>query len=247
MRRLSVSRSLFLQLVITVGIWEKDAHYVLAFSPSKLHRAVVVLIDTTSSVLGSRNHLFRDNFLGDSRFNYDDRRSSSLSPRTVLDAHATVLEDEEITTANATTTMEGVETIVVNDFASPNKMTLPGTIELAQQQDELMQQIEAQAVQIVDDMMDESCEVDPDTGAPADDICVNEEKKSGFRSTVKDYIQRTSKLVVERGLLADADDDEFDNDMENAASEERQKKKKAMTGDALEKGCKCFISLIGTM
>jgi hypothetical protein len=241
MRRFSVSRCLFLHMVITVGIWEKDARDVLAFSPSKLHRAVVVLIDTTSSVLGSRNHLFRDNFLGDRRFNYDDRRSS----RTVLDA--TVLDDAEITTANATTAMEGVETIVLNDFVPSIKMTLPGTIELVQQQDELMQQIEAQAVQIVDDMMDESCEVDPDTGAPADDICVNEEKKSGFRSTVKDYIQRTSKLVVERGLLADADDDEFDNDMENAASEERQKKKKAMTGDALEKGCKCFIPFIGTM
>jgi hypothetical protein len=54
-----------------------------------------------------------------------------------------------------------------------------------------------------------------------------------------DTIKRIEKLVVERGNIEDDDDGEYEKDMEKAASTGRQgKRKKALTGDALEKGCK---------
>ena len=218
----------FLSVIFLVDHWNENA--VHAFSPNQLHRAAAVLVETTSSVIASRNPSIRvQNPFDDAYWS-----RSTVATRTVLDA--TVLDDEEITVYNATNDMNGAENMKVN--GSLTKISLPGTIELVEQQDALLQQIEAQAVQIVEDMMDESCEVDPDTGAPKDEICVDEEKKRGFRATVKDTIQRTSKLVVGRGLVSDAEDVELSRDVD------RSKRKKALSGDALEKGCKYNFSCV---
>jgi hypothetical protein len=59
--------------------------------------------------------------------------------------------------------------------------------------DELMKVMEDQAVAIAEEIMDDiSCEVIPETGMPADEMCVDEEKRMGFRATL---------LESSRGLL----------------------------------------------
>jgi ABC1 atypical kinase-like domain len=218
--------SVLLQVIVVVGIWnEHDNANVVAFSPSQLHRAAAVLVDTTSSVLENcRKPFSRIRSAQDDAF---WSRSSVPTFKTVLDA--TVMDEQEVTPSNATVDVNIAAVTELSVTLSP-KVSLPGTIELVEQQDALLQQIEAQAVQIVEDMMDESCEVDPDTGAPADDICVDEEKKRGFRATVKDTIQRTSKLVAERGLFSEEDDVAMSRDAD------RSKRKKVLSGDVLEKG-----------
>jgi hypothetical protein len=197
-----------------------------AFSPSKnIRRAAKTLIDTTASVLSRNpNYSSRLQLLdGDSCANIAVPQQHdllySITPRTVLGA--TVYDAEETIASTATNN----ETFI-----------LPGIID--KQQDELIQQIEKQAEQIVDGMMDESCEVNSETGAPMDDICIDDEKKRGFRDNMKDTIQRIERLVVERDIVGD--DDDNDKDMEKAASAagRRKKGKKILTGDALEKGCK---------
>jgi hypothetical protein len=51
--------------------------------------------------------------------------------------------------------------------------------------DELMKVMEDQAVAIAEEIMDDiSCEVIPETGMPADEMCVDEEKRQGFRATL---------------------------------------------------------------
>lgn len=223
----------FLLVILLVGVWKHhQVADVEAFSPSQLHRAAAVLVDTTSSVLeNSRYSLSRIRSPQD-----DVSRTVFPNSKTVLDA--TIVDEEEVTASNATT--DAVVAAVGDSSVTiaPSKVSLPGTIELVEQQDALLQQIEAQAVQIVEDMMDESCEVDPDTGAPADDICVDEEKKRGFRATVKDTIQRTSKLVVERGLFSEEEDAVMSRDVD------RPKRKKILSGDALEKGCMWYFCVI---
>lgn len=220
---------MLLQVSVLIGLWnEHELGTVVAFSPSQLHRAAAALVDTTSSVLDkSRIPFCRLNLKPDDAF---VSRSSTPNCRTVLDA--TVVDSEEVTASDTTADVNVTVATEVSIAVAPSKISLPGTIELLEQQDALLQQIEAQAVQIVEDMMDESCEVDPDTGAPADEICVDEEKKRGFRATVKDTIQSMSKLVVGRGLFSEEDDVAMSQDVD------RSKRKKVLSGDALEKGCR---------
>jgi hypothetical protein len=218
-----------LQVIVVFEVWkEQGVANVLAFSPSQLHRAAAFLVDTTSSVLeSSRSPMIRI---------HGPQDSYTLNHRTVLDA--TVVDEEEVAASNSTTVVNVAAALATSLNIAPSKVFLPGTIELVEQQDALLQQIEAQAVQIVDDMMDESCEVDPDTGAPADDICVDEERKRGFRATVKDTIQRTSKLVVGLGIFSEEDDAAMSRDAD------RSKRKKVLSGDALEKGCRWQFCVI---
>ena len=148
-----------------------------------------------------------------------------MKSRTIIDA--TVFDAEEVAVATTADNRTFADTGVILSGIAATK------------QDELIQQIETQAEWIVEGMMDESCEVDPETGAPLDDICVDEEKKIGFRTTMTDTIMSIEKLVVERGNVEDDDDGEYEKEMEKAASTGRRgKRKNALTGDALEKGCK---------
>jgi hypothetical protein len=205
---------------------------VTAFSPShnKIRRAALVLIDSSASVLSKNPTSLQQRI--DVRVNNPQQQlpqqetsyQQFIKRRTILDA--TVFEAEEVTVKVADNKTTADQLVVLSG--------VPAT-----KQDELIQQIETQAELIVEGMMDESCEIDPETGAPLDDICVDEEKKNQFRTTMTDTIERIEKLVVERGNVDDDDDGEYEKDMEKAASiGKKEKRKKVLTGDALEKGCK---------
>ena len=107
---------------------------------------------------------------------------------------------------------------------SPGKKS--GTIELIDKEALMLEEMEAQAEAIVDDMMEQSCEVDAETGAPLDEICVDEAKRSGFRATVKGYVKSIERMVMRERSSA-----------EDAAGVEEEAPKKRLTGDELEKGC----------
>ena len=206
---------------------------VTAFSPSNsIRRAALVLIDSSASVLSKnptgsqlRNDIQRVN---NQQQPPPQQQATSLQQflkrRTILDS--TVFDAEEVTMISAVNKTTAESLFILS--------SVPAT-----KQDVLIQQIETQAELIVEGMMDESCEVDPETGAPLDGLCVDEEKKIVFRTTMTDTIQRIEKLVVERGNVEDDDDGEYEKEMEKAANTVRQgKRKNVLTGDALEKGCK---------
>lgn len=197
---------------------------VSAFSPSnRIRRAALVLIDSSATLLSKYPTYSQRN---DAYINNQQlqRPFSSTKSTTILDA--TVFDAEEVTVATADNRTFAETGVILSGVA-------------ATKQDDLIQQIETQAELIVEGMMDESCEIDPETGAPLDDICVDEDKKIGFKTTMTDTIKRIEKLVVERGNVDDEDDGEYEREMEKAASTTRRgKRKNVLTGDALEKGCK---------
>jgi len=59
---------------------------------------------------------------------------------------------------------------------------------------EAIDKIESEAELLVQEIIDESCEVD-DEGFPADDICIDEVQKAGVRSRLKKMIGNTLRLV----------------------------------------------------
>lgn len=91
--------------------------------------------------------------------------------------------------------------------------------------EELMQVMEDQAASIAEEIMEESCEV-TETGQPADDMCVDEDKRKGFRATLSGYVRGIANGVV-GGKNDDTDEREGTAD-----------KKKVLDGDGLEAGCK---------
>ena len=207
---------------------------VSAFSPSnRIRHAALVLIDSSASLLSSKYPTYSQLLVQNgAHINHQQRQllqqekayHTSMKRRTILDA--TVFDAEEVTV-----------TTIDNKTIAETRVILSGVV--SAKQDDLIQQIETQAELIVEGMMDESCEVDPETGAPLDDICVDEEKKVGFRTTMTDTIKRIEQLVVERENVEDDDDGEYEKEMEKAAATARRgKRKNVLTGDALEKGCK---------
>jgi hypothetical protein len=97
--------------------------------------------------------------------------------------------------------------------------------------DELMKVMEDQAVSIAEEIMDDiSCEVIPETGQPADEMCVDEEKRKGFRATLLGYVKGVAKGV------GGGASDEVETCMETPLPMSSSKKK-ALDGDGLEAGC----------
>jgi hypothetical protein len=97
--------------------------------------------------------------------------------------------------------------------------------------DELMKVMEDQAVSIAEEIMDDiSCEVIPETGQPADEMCVDEEKRKGFRATLLGYVKGVAKGV------GGGASEEVETCMETPLPSSSSKKK-ALDGDGLEAGC----------
>ena len=107
-----------------------------------------------------------------------------------------------------------------------------GTIELADRDAKLLREMEVQASSLVDELMDETCEVDESTGTALDELCVDEEKRNGFRATLKGYVQSIESLIVGRKSTSSDDAD---------AAEAVPAKRKQLTGDELEKGCEWYL------
>jgi ABC1 atypical kinase-like domain len=66
---------------------------------------------------------------------------------------------------------------------------------------DLLMEVEMEAEICVQEMVDEACEVEEETGRPLDDLCVDEEARVGFRARLKSVIKATLELV--RGVEDD--------------------------------------------
>lgn len=209
-----------------------------AFAPSstKIQRAASVLVERAtahSPAFARYQHQHHQQFLS-KKFS----TSSVVLDATVVESESTVTNSSAINDGDID---DGSQTIVTKtqavngDFQStvvsltdvPPKKA--GTLELLDREAQLLQDMEAQATAIVDDMMEESCEVDEATGGPKDELCVDEVKRKGFRATVKGYVKSIESLVV--GRKGD------DVDVAPPGTPRKQ-----LTGDELEKGCECCCS-----
>jgi hypothetical protein len=124
-----------------------------------------------------------------------------------------------------TTTDKKTETLMEAEM-EVESLLMPAAIALDAEEDEyLAATVEQVAEKVVQEMLDEGCEVDQDTGALKDDLCVDEEKRTGFRATMKHYVGKTLRLV--RSRTADGEDDV-----------EEESKTEVPEGEILEKGCK---------
>lgn len=72
--------------------------------------------------------------------------------------------------------------------------------------EDLVEAVETEAELAVQEMVDETCEIDEE-GAPVDEICVDEEEAKGFRKRLKSIIGRTLKLVRTGEGEADVEED----------------------------------------
>jgi len=156
------------------------------------------------------------------------------SESTVTNSSAINDDNEKTTIVTKTQAVNGdVSSTVVSLTNVPQQLQKSGTIELLDREAQLLQEMEAQATAIVDEMMEESCQVDEATGGPKDELCVDEVKRTGFRATVKGYIQSIGTLVIGR-----KGDDAY-----VAPGTPRER----LTGDELEKGCEwrcCVIDIL---
>jgi hypothetical protein len=200
----------------------------LAFSPKKLHRAATILIECTSatSTAFAQRH---------AQAGWTNR----LHRRQYTNLQATI----EATKPSINTTDTATKLAdPINDTSPMSTVTTPsiqkGTIELLEREEKLKEQMEAQASAIASEILDENCEIDPFTSAPIDDLCIDQEKKEGFRSDLTADIKQIGNLVGGRG-------GEVAEMMEQAeAVVTLDKAKKAVSGDALEKGCTFKMHLL---
>ena len=90
---------------------------------------------------------------------------------------------------------------------------------------QLMVDVEEEATKAAEELMDEECEFDDETGGPKDELCVEGDVREGFRARLKKTIGKTLKVV--RGMPeSEEDSDEEDNETSFAR------------GDLLEQGWK---------
>ena len=75
---------------------------------------------------------------------------------------------------------------------------LNGTVADEEDIKQLLIDVEEEADKLAQEMIDEECEFDLETGGPVDTLCVDEEEKAGFRNKFKRTIGKTLKLV--RGM-----------------------------------------------
>ncbi|GKY99622.1 hypothetical protein MPSEU_000916300 [Mayamaea pseudoterrestris] len=66
---------------------------------------------------------------------------------------------------------------------------------MASMSDDFFDQVQMEAEKIVSELVDEECEFDAKTGLAVDEVCMDDEKKTGFRQTLKSYVVRTLDLV----------------------------------------------------
>ena len=90
---------------------------------------------------------------------------------------------------------------------------------------QLMVDVEEEATKAAEELMDEECEFDDETGGPKDELCVEGDEREGFRARLKRTIGKTLKAV--RGMPESEEDSEEDDDETSFAR-----------GDLLEQGWK---------
>ena len=101
---------------------------------------------------------------------------------------------------------------------SDSVVLLNGTVADAEYVEQLMVNVEIESEKIVEELLEEECEVDEETAAPVDSLCEDEEERKGFRAKVKNSIGKTIQLI--KGVpkedvvsMEDDDEEEIDGDM----------------------------------
>jgi predicted unusual protein kinase regulating ubiquinone biosynthesis (AarF/ABC1/UbiB family) len=74
--------------------------------------------------------------------------------------------------------------------------------------EKMFKEIELEADKVVQELLDEECEFDEQTGLAVDEVCMDDEKKAGFRQTLKGYVVNTLNLVRSSSDDATPDEDE---------------------------------------
>jgi predicted unusual protein kinase regulating ubiquinone biosynthesis (AarF/ABC1/UbiB family) len=74
--------------------------------------------------------------------------------------------------------------------------------------EKMFKEIELEADKVVQELLDEECEFDEQTGVAVDEVCMDDEKKAGFRQTLKGYVVNTLNLVRSSSDDATPDEDE---------------------------------------
>lgn len=197
----------------------------VAFAPSgsiisKIQRAAAVLVET-SAAQSPAFSAAQQTSIRWGRLQFKNKKATTVLDATIVESELTVTNSSAIN-ANSVTISSQPDKVLDGEIQS-TIVSMAGTIEMAEQDAKLLKEMEAQAAAIVDEMMDETCEVEPTTGGPLDELCLDEEKSKGFRTTLKGYVQSISTL-----LKSSSTDD---------AADAPGTPRKRLTGDELEKGC----------
>ena len=114
----------------------------------------------------------------------DEKEVEASSNSTVAEKEAIVVEEATVEEATVEEVVEVPET----------KTDTPEEPILNLSEDDLVQAIEQEAQSIVDEMTDDECEID-DEGNPADEICVDESKRTKVKNTLRNIMVKTLGLV----------------------------------------------------
>lgn len=149
---------------------------------------------------------------------------------------STIVERESNTSNNSSTVYARVEATNLDQNLNVTIASIVeangDAINMTNREVQILHEMEAQASELVDQMMDESCAVDPETGSPIDELCIDEEKRRGFRTTLKGYVKAIGSSLWS-GTFADSGDT-----LPAGTPKER------LTGDMLEKGCEFFTEYL---
>ena len=153
-------------------------------------------------------------------------------------AFATTVEEESVDTGETLSTSEkiveetnekteGTNTEKVEELAKdePDATIDESPITLTSDE-ELLNALVKETDRIVDTMMDDSCEVEPETGLAADPECMDETRMTRFRQSLSGVISSTLRLVTRSNSLTESDLEGIDDPKAEPVPE----------GELLEKG-----------
>jgi hypothetical protein len=224
-RRLSHRATILLVQLAAAALFAAAPPLALAFSSRRVHRAATVLIESsarTSKAFAQCQNV-QSGWTGRGGGRHRHRRPFTNLLATTLEA-----TKQSINSTSTSTSTTPIDTI--NDTASSSSLPVPALA----REEKLKEQMEAQAAAIASEILDENCEVNLETMAPVDEVCVDEVQKEGFRTNLKADIEQIGSLVGGRGSESDV---EGVLDVEIMA-------KKPRSGDALEKGCTSLVESI---
>ena len=104
----------------------------------------------------------------------------------------------------------GVSASAVADKTEEESVDVKEIDDIGVSMDNIAEAVEAEAEQLAQSLVDETCEADEE-GQPVDDICVDEEQRKGFREKLKSVVRKTLNLVRTSDTNVD---DETDTDVE---------------------------------
>jgi hypothetical protein len=118
--------------------------------------------------------------------------------------------------------VDGLGAVAAKSDLMASSVTLNVTDPLNEDMMQLLVDVEEEANKAAEELMDEECEFDAETGGPKDELCVEGVVREGFRARLKRTIGETLKMV--RGMPGSDDSESVENEMTLAE------------GDILEQG-----------